>query len=413
MSEIIINSIDEIALDFPILRQVFHGKRFVYLDSGATSQKPREVIERLKNYYEYENANVHRGVYALSEKATKLYEAARESVARFINAKSHREIVFTRGTTEAINLVAHGFSQKFLKKGDEVLISAMEHHSNIVPWQQACAQSGAVLRIIPLLENGDIDLAAYKKLLTEKTKLVGIIHISNVLGTVNPIREMVQLAHHVGAAVLVDGAQSVPHRAVDMQALDCDFFAFSSHKCYGPMGVGVLYGKEQWLEKLPVYQTGGDMISRVSFESTEFNVLPYRFEAGTPNVGGVIGLKAAIDYIAEIGYEKISSHEVELLNYAISCLSSIPGLKIIGEPKERSAVISFVLDGVHPHDIGTVLDAEGIAIRAGHHCAMPLMDTLGLVATARVSLGIYNTKKDIDDLIRGLHKVQHLFKRKS
>jgi cysteine desulfurase/selenocysteine lyase len=404
---------EAIRADFPILRQEFHGKRLVYLDSGVTSQKPLAVINALKHYYESDNANVHRGVYALSERATKLYQEARRSIQHFIGAKHYHEIIFTRGTTEAINLVAHGFSQKFLKPGDDVLISAMEHHSNIVPWQMACAHSGATLRVIPLLENGDIDLKAYQELLSEKTKLVALIQVSNVMGTLNPIREMTQLAHQYGAAVLVDGAQSVPHLAVNMQELDCDFFAFSSHKCYGPMGVGVLYGKETWLEKLPVYQTGGDMISRVTYESAEFNVLPYRFEAGTPNVAGVIGLKVAIDYISNIGFKNIAEHEAELLQYAKKALKMIPGLKLIGEPKNQCAVISFVLDGIHPHDIATILDSEGIAIRAGHHCAMPLMDRLGLVATSRISLGIYNTQKDIDVLIHGLQKVLKLFKRPS
>jgi cysteine desulfurase/selenocysteine lyase len=392
-------SIDQIRGDFPIFRRQFNGKPLVYLDSGATSQKPQSVIEAISHYYECENANVHRGVYALSEQATELYEEARQSVQEFIHAAHEHEIIFTRGTTESINLVAHGFSQKFLKPGDEILISAMEHHSNIVPWQQACKQSGAVLRIIPLLENGDIDLEAYAKLLNAKTRLVALIHVSNVLGTVNPIKQMIELAHQYEAAVLIDGAQSVPHRAIDVQDLDCDFFAFSSHKCYGPMGVGVLYGKEKWLEKMPVYQTGGDMISQVSYQSTEFNVLPYRFEAGTPNVGAAIGLKAAIDYIKKVGFDKIEAHETTLLNYAKSALKTIPGLKIIGAPKNHSAVISFVLENVHPHDIA--------------HCAMPLMDTLGLLATARISLGIYNTQDDIDVLIKGLHKVHQIIKRPS
>lgn len=399
--------------DFPILNQEFHGKRLVYLDSGVTAQKPQPVIDALKHYYECDNANIHRGVYALSERATQLYQEARLAIRDFIGAKQYQEIIFTRGTTEAINLVAHGFAQKILKAGDEILISAMEHHSNIVPWQMAALQSGATLRVIPLLESGDIDLQAYQTLLNKKTKLVALIHVSNVMGTVNPIQEMTHLAHQYGAAVLVDGAQSVPHRPVNMQELDCDFFAFSSHKCYGPMGLGVLYGKEKWLLQLPVYQTGGDMISRVSDQSAEFNVLPYRFEAGTPNVAGVIGLKAAIDYIAKIGFANIVAHETELLQYTKMALKTFPHLKMIGNPKEQCAVISFVLDGIHPHDIATILDSEGIAIRAGHHCAMPLMERLGLMATSRISLGMYNTKKDIEALIQGLHQVQKLIKRPS
>lgn len=411
MNQVLTNLENPLAEDFPILQQQFHGKRLVYLDSAATAQKPKAVIDAIQRYYSCENANIHRGVYALSEKATQLYESSRRAVQEFIHAPESCEIIFTRGTTESINLVAHGFAQKFLKAGDEILISAMEHHSNIVPWQMACEQNSATLRIIPLLENGDIDLEAYTKLLNEKTKLVALVHVSNVLGTVNPIKKMIDLAHQLGAAVLIDGAQAVPHRSVNVQELDCDFYAFSSHKCYGPMGLGVLYGKKNWLEKLPVYQTGGDMISRVSFEKTEFNSLPHRFEAGTPNVGAAIALKSAIDYLDKIGFDNIEHQESQLLHYAKSALGSIAKIKMIGNPKEQCSAISFVIDGVHPHDIGTILDSEGIAIRAGHHCAMPLMDLLGLPATARISFGIYNTKQDIDDLVLGLEKVLKIFKR--
>lgn len=396
--------------DFPLLKQRIHGKPLVYLDSGATTQKPQSVIDMVSHYYCHDNANVHRGIYALCERATTAYEEARKKIKNFINAAHTHEIIFTRSATESINLVASSFGFLQVKNGDEVLISAMEHHSNIVPWQILCERVGAKLKVIPLRDDGTLDLEAYQKLLTKRTKIVALIHISNVLGTINPVKRMIQLAHQNNTPVLIDGAQAAPHTAIDVQDLDCDFYVFSSHKLYGPTGVGVLYGQSKWLEAMPPYQGGGDMISRVSFEKTEYNVPPHKFEAGTPNMAGVIGMGAAIDYVAAIGFEKIHDHENALLRYATDQLKQISGLKIIGDTPDKAAVISFIMTQAHPHDIATILDSEGIAIRAGHHCAMPLMECLNLPATARVTFGIYNTFDDVDRLVDGLYRVINLFR---
>ncbi len=401
---------EKVRRDFPILSQKVNKKPLIYLDNAATSQKPQIVIDTLKQYYEKDNANIHRGVHFLSEHATDQYEKAREKIARFLNAKDHREIIFARGTTEAINLVAQTYGRKNIKAGDEILISMMEHHSNIVPWQMLCEQTGAVLKIIPINLAGEIVFEEYTKLLSDRTKLVAISHISNALGTINPIKKIIDLAHQYNARVLIDGAQAAPHVKVDVQALDCDFYAFSGHKCFGPTGIGVLYGKAKILEDMPPYQGGGDMISQVSFEKTTYNHIPYKFEAGTPAIAEVIGLGAAIDYLNEIGFEKLAHYEHELLQYATEALSRISGLRIIGTAKEKASVISFVLEDIHPHDIGTVLDLEGIAIRTGHHCAMPLMQWYQVPATARASFSFYNTQEEIDALVKGIIKVKEVFK---
>lgn len=401
----VINEIETIRQDFPLLSQTVNRKPLVYLDSGATTQKPAVVIDALRHYYQYDNANVHRGVYTLSERATAAFENTRRIVQQFINAKHAHEIIFTSGTTAAINLVAHCLSQLQIKTGDEIIISAMEHHSNIVPWQIVCERIGSVLKIIPVLDNGELDLNAYSQLLNSRTKLVSLIHVSNVLGTINPVKSMIAAAHQHKIPVLLDGAQAVAHMPVDVQALDCDFYVFSAHKLYGPTGVGILYGKSSWLEAMPPYQSGGDMIRQVSFAKTEYAGLPYKFEAGTPNIAGVIGLGAAIDYVRQIEWENIIAHEQELMKYATQQLQLIPGIKIFGEAKEKLAVISFVLKNIHPHDIGTILDSEGIAVRVGHHCAMPLMERFQVPAMVRVSLGIYNHFTDIDRLCSGLRKV--------
>jgi len=396
--------------DFPILSQESHGKPLVYLDSGATTQKPRDVIEVVSDYYSRDNANVHRGLYELSQRATASYEAARQNVRNFINAKRNHEIIFTRSATEAINLVATSFGEANIQAGDEIIISEMEHHSNIVPWQLLCERTGAILKVIAIDDDGVLDLAHYRQLLNSHTKLVSVIHVSNVLGTINPVKEIIEIAHKRDIPVMLDGAQAVPHMSVDVQDLDCDFYVFSSHKLYGPTGTGVLYGKTDLLDAMPPYQGGGDMISRVTFEKTEYNVLPHKFEAGTPNMAGVIGLGAAIDYLNRIGMDNIFNHEEELLSYAMDALKAIPGIRFIGTALEKVAVISFVMDCAHPHDIGTILDTEGIAIRAGHHCAMPLMERFGVPATARISFGLYNQKEDVDRLVEGLHKVKKLFR---
>lgn len=400
---------ERVRADFPVLQEQFYDKSLVYLDSGATTQKPQCVIGAITQYYQAENANVHRGVYALSEKSTAAFESVRHSVMQFINAKSTHEIVFTKGATASINLIANAFARSELKAGDEVLITHMEHHSNIVPWQVACEQTGAVLKVVPVDDEGVLDLEAYEALLTDRTKIVGVIHISNVLGTINPIKQMIAQAHAKNIPVLVDGAQAAPHIAVDVQDLDCDFYAFSSHKMYGPTGVGVLYGKEAWLQRLPPYQTGGDMIRSVSFDKTEYNVLPYKFEAGTPNVAGVVGFGEAINYLERIGFDAIVKHEQALLAYATKALKQVPGLRIIGNAPDKAGVISFVMDNVHAHDIGTILDHEAIAVRAGHHCAMPLMERFALAATVRASFGVYNNVADVDRLVAGLEKVYELF----
>jgi cysteine desulfurase/selenocysteine lyase len=396
--------------DFPILGRQVHGKPLVYLDNAATTQKPRAVIDRLVRYYSEENSNVHRGVHHLSEIATAAYEGARTTVKRFINASSEKEIVFVRGTTEAINLVAATYGKSHVGAGDEVIISALEHHSNIVPWQMLCEAQGATLRIIPVNDQGELRIDAYKELLNERTRLVAVGHASNALGTINPVREMIELAHANGTPVLIDGAQGAPHLVIDVQALDADFYAFSGHKVYGPTGIGVLYGKQALLEAMPPWQGGGDMILSVSFEKTTYNALPYKFEAGTPNIAGVVGFAAAIDYVSAIGIEEIAAHEHELLLYAAGRLKDeIKGLRLIGTASNKAAVISFVLDSVHPHDIGTILDQEGIAIRTGHHCAQPIMKRFNVPATGRASFGLYNTREEVDALVQGLQKVLEVF----
>ena len=395
--------------DFPILKQQVHGKPLVYLDNAATSQKPRAVIDAINRYYTTENSNIHRGIHFLSELATADYEESRAKVQRFLNASDIREIIFVRGTTEGINLVAQSYGRRLAKAGDEILISAMEHHSNIVPWQILCEQVGARLRVVPMSHDGELLLEEYEGLLSEKTKLVSVAHVSNALGTVNPVKRLVEMAHRRNIPVLLDGAQAAPHMKVDVRELDCDFYAFSGHKLFGPTGIGILYGKAKHLEAMPPYQGGGDMISLVTFEKTHYNVLPYKFEAGTPHMAGGIGLGAAVDYLEGIGLESVAAYEQELLAYATAALATIRGLRIIGTAKEKASVLSFVLDGIHPHDIGTVLDQEGVAIRAGHHCAMPVMQRFGVPATARASFAFYNTKEEVDVLVRGLHKVIKVF----
>jgi cysteine desulfurase/selenocysteine lyase len=395
--------------DFPILKQKVRGKPLIYLDNAATSQKPQAVLDTLLRYYTSENSNVHRGVHFLSELATKGYEDARFNIQRFINAADFREIIFVRGTTEAVNLVAHTYGRQHVRGGDEIVISALEHHSNIVPWQMLCESKGASLRVVPINDKGELILEEYEKLLSPKTRLVAVNHVSNALGTVNPIRKMIELAHQQGIPVLVDGAQAVPHTQADVRDLDCDFYAFSGHKVYGPTGIGVLYGKATLLETMPPFQGGGDMISSVTFEKTTYNKIPYKFEAGTPNIAGVIGLGVAIDYLTSIGVEAVAVYEHGLLEYATNAISSVPGVRLIGTAREKAAVVSFVLDGVHPHDVGTILDQESIAIRAGHHCAQPVMDRFGVPATVRASLGLYNTREEIDTLVAGLRKVSEVF----
>lgn len=396
--------------DFPILATRVHGKPLVYLDNAATTQKPRAVIDAVVRYYESQNANVHRGVHSLSETATEKYEAARVKVQHFLNARDPREIVFVRGTTEGINLVASSWGRKNVGEGDEIVISAIEHHSNIVPWQMLCAERGAKLRIIPANDRGELLLDEYGKLLNDRTKLVAIGHVSNALGTVNPIAEMIATAHQRGIPVLVDGAQGVPHMKVDVRALDVDFYVFSGHKMFAPTGIGVLYAKQAILEAMPPYQGGGDMILSVTFEKTTYNELPYKFEAGTPHIEGVIGLGAAIDYLGAIGLDAIASYEHELLLYATEQLSQIEGLRFIGTARAKASVVSFTLDSVHPHDIGTIVDQEGIAIRTGHHCAQPLMMRFGVPATARASLALYNTREEIDALAKAIRKTIEVFR---
>ena len=395
--------------DFPILKQKIHGKPLVYLDNGATSQKPQAVIDALARYYREDNSNIHRGVHALSERATAEYEAARSKVRGFINAESDREIVFLRGTTEAINLVAQSYGRAFLTAGDEIIVSAMEHHSNIVPWQMVCAQVGARLRVIPINHDGEIVMEEYERLLNERTRFVAITHVSNALGTIVPVKKIIAAAHQRGVPVLLDGAQAVPHLRVDVRDLDCDFYAFSGHKMFAPTGIGALYGRAELLEKMPPYQGGGDMISLVTFEKTHYNVLPYKFEAGTPDIAGVIGLGAAVDYMQGLDWDQIAAHEQELLRYATDALGEIGALKIIGTAKEKAGVISFVLDHVHAHDVGTILDQEGVAVRAGHHCAMPVMQRFGVPATTRASFALYNTIEEIDVLVKAVHRVLKVF----
>jgi cysteine desulfurase/selenocysteine lyase len=401
--------VQKVRADFPILSTKSHGKPLVYVDNGATTQKPRAVIEALDRYYRAQNSNIHRGVYELSQQATGMYERARLTVQRFVNAAHSEEIIFTRGTTESINLVAHSFSRAFLKAGDEVVVSAMEHHSNIVPWQMACEMSGATLRVIPIDDHGDLVMTEYHRLLAAgKVKLVAVNHVSNSLGTVNPVKEMITLAHHFGAKVLVDGAQWVAHAPTDVRAIDADFYAFSGHKLFGPTGTGVLYGKKELLEKMPPYMGGGDMIKSVSFEKTVYAELPSKFEAGTPHIAGAIGLAAAIDYVTSIGFENFMPHEAELLRYATEEVSRIPGLRIIGTAKKKAAVISFVMDEptISSLDLGLALDAEGVAVRTGHHCCQPVMDRYHVPATTRISLAMYNTRADVDAAVAAIRKAR-------
>lgn len=401
--------VEKVRADFPVLRSKVHGKPLVYLDSANTSQKPTAVIETEREVYEQYYANVHRGVYQLSARAEEAFEGARAKVQRFLNAPEKREIVFVRGTTEAINLVAQTFGRTHVKAGDEVLITEMEHHSNIVPWQLLCEQTGGRLRVAPIDDRGEVILDELERLLGPRTKLVSIGHVSNALGTVNPVKRVVEMAHAQGTPVLVDGAQGAPHLPIDVQELGCDFYAFSGHKAFGPSGIGALYGRAALLEALPPWHGGGDMILSVTFEKTTYNVIPYKFEAGTPHIAGAIGLGAAIDYLTGIGMERIAAYEDDLLRYGTEALLSVPGLRMIGTARHKAGVLGFVLDGVHPHDVGTVLDYEGIAIRTGHHCAQPVMQHFGVPATSRASLALYNTRADLDALVRGLHKVREMF----
>jgi cysteine desulfurase/selenocysteine lyase len=401
--------VERIRADFPALHQEVKGKPLVYLDNAASAQKPRQVLDAMTRLYSHDYANIHRGVHELSERATKAYENARLKALRFVNAASEREIVFVRGTTEGINLVAQTYGRANVGEGDEVLITHMEHHSNIVPWQILCEEKKARLRVVPIDDRGDMDMDAFSNLLGPRTRIVSLAHVSNALGTINPVRTVVELAHEKGVPVLIDGAQAAPHLPIDVAALGCDFYTLSGHKMFGPSGIGVLYGKEALLEKMPPYQGGGDMIASVTFEKTTYNRLPFRFEAGTPDIAGVVGLGAAIDYLTEIGLDAISAYEEELLDYGTERLHSVPGLRIIGEARHKASVLSFVLDGVHPHDIGTILDQEGIAVRTGHHCAQPVMDRFNVPATARASLALYNTREEIDRLVAGLHTVRQVF----
>ena len=401
--------VERIRKDFPILSQEVHGRPLVYLDNAATTQKPHAVIEALERYYATDNANVHRGVHLLSERATQAYEAARSRIRRFLNAAEDREIVFVRGTTEAINLVAQTYGRRMVGPGDEILITALEHHSNIVPWQMLCEEKGAALRVAPIDDAGEVDVDAYERLLGPRTRLVAIAHCSNALGTVLPIDRMIEAAHRQGVPVLVDGAQAMAHVPVDVQALGCDFYAFSGHKVYGPTGIGALYGKAALLERMPPFQGGGDMIKAVTFEKTVYNDLPYKFEAGTPNIAGAIGLGAALEYLDGLGRDRAAAYEHDLLAYGTERLSAIPGVRLIGTAREKASVLSFVMEGAHAHDVGTILDREGIAVRTGHHCAMPVMTRFGLAATTRASVALYNTREELDALCAGLGKVREIF----
>ena len=405
MTDIVLNIRDQ----FPILHQKVHGHPLIYFDNAATSQKPLKVINAISEYYLQENSNIHRGAHYLSNQATEKYEKSREAVRRLINAESTEEIILTKGTTESINLVASCLSQYLFQPGDEILISGLEHHANIVPWQIAAEQKGALIKVIPILDSGELDLVAFKNLLSSKTKLLALSHISNALGTINPVEEMIALAKEKGALVLIDGAQSAPHMIVDVQALDCDFFCFSAHKIYGPTGIGVLYGKKAQLEKMPPYQSGGEMIKEVTFKGTTFNDLPYKFEAGTPNIAGGIGLLAAVEFLEEVGLEHIARREAELLAYATKKLKELGGIQFVGEAKEKAAVISFLVDGIHPSDLGSVLDKLGIAVRTGHHCAQPIMDRFEIPGTVRASFAVYNTENEIDMFIEGIEKVKKMF----
>jgi cysteine desulfurase/selenocysteine lyase len=401
--------VERIRKQFPALHQDVHGKPLVYLDNAATTQKPQVVLDALRAYYTADNANVHRGVHLLSERATEAYEHARRRIQRFLNAAHAREIIFVRGTTEGINLVAQTYGRRMVGAGDEVLVTALEHHSNIVPWQMLCEERGAALRVVPIDDAGEVDVAAYEALLGERTQLVALAHVSNALGTVVPVERMIALAHRRGIPVLVDGAQAVSHMRVDVRALDCDFYTFSGHKTFGPTGIGALYGKADLLERMPPFQGGGDMIRSVSFAKTVYNDLPYKFEAGTPNIAGAVGLGAALDYLDGLGLERVAAYERELLAHATEALSSLPGVRLLGTARDKAAVVSFLVDGVHAHDVGTILDLEGVAVRAGHHCAMPVMERFGVAATTRASLALYNTHEDVDALAGALGKVREIF----
>ena len=401
--------VDKIRAEFPVLRQTIHGKPLVYLDSAATAQKPYAVIEAIRRFHEVDCANIHRGVHELSQRSTAAYEETRAKVKRFLNARSKSELIFVRGATEGINLVASSWGRRNVKAGDEIVISAMEHHSNIVPWQMLSEEKDAKLRVIPMNDRGELILEEYEKILGPRTRIVAFCHVSNALGTINPAAEMIEMAHRAGALALVDGAQAAPHMKVDVQALDADFYTFSGHKVFGPTGIGILFGKSKLLNAMPPYQGGGDMIRTVTFEKTTYNDLPYKFEAGTPNIAGGIGLGAALDYVTRIGLDKIAHYEHDLLLYGTEALSRIPGLRMIGTARDKAAVLSFVIEGIHPHDIGTVLDRQGIAVRTGHHCAQPVMDFFGIPATTRASLAFYNTASEIDALAAGLQKVKEIF----
>jgi cysteine desulfurase/selenocysteine lyase len=401
--------VSAIRAEFPILGQLVHRKPLVYLDNAATTQKPRQVIEAIAQYYTRDNANVHRGVHALSGRATDAFEAARKKVARFLHAATDREIVFTRNATEGINLVAQTWGRANVRAGDEVLISALEHHSNIVPWQLLCEEKGATLRVIPMFDSGELDLDAFRRLLSPRTRMVAVSHLSNALGTVNPVADIIRAAHHAGAVALIDGAQAAYHMPVDVTALGCDFYAVTGHKLYGPTGIGALYGRLPLLEAMPPWQGGGDMISSVTFERSTWNLVPAKFEAGTPHIEGAIGLGVAVDYLTAIGMDRIQAHERELLAYGTDALAGVEGLRLVGTAPQKASILSFVLDGIHPHDIGTIVDREGVAIRTGHHCAQPVMDRLGIPATARASLAMYNTREDIDRLVAALRTVRALF----
>jgi cysteine desulfurase/selenocysteine lyase len=402
--------VEAVRREFPILRETVHGKPLVYLDSAASGQKPQAVIDAERDVYERCYSNIHRGVHHLSMLATDAYEKARAKVQRFLGAAESREIVLLRGTTEAINLVAQSYGRKHVLAGDEVLITGLEHHSNIVPWQLLCEEKGASLRVAPIDDAGEVDMAAFDRLLSPRTRIASVAHVSNALGTINPVRRMTDLAHAAGAVVMIDGAQAAPHLAVDVRAIGCDFYAFSGHKVYGPSGVGALYGRAALLEAMPPWQGGGDMISSVTFERSTWNALPYKFEAGTPNIAGGIALGAAIDWVERVGLDAIAAHEDDLLRYGTALLEAIPDLRIVGTAREKAGVLSFVLDGIHPHDVGTILDYEGIAVRTGHHCAQPVMDRYGIPATTRASLACFNTRGELDTLARGIGKVQEMFK---
>ncbi len=401
--------VQKIREDFPVLKQTIHGLPLVYLDSAATAQKPFAVIDAIRKFHEVDCANIHRGVHELSQRSTAAYEETRSKARRFLNARFKNELIFVRGTTEGINLVASSWGRHNVKAGDEIVISAMEHHSNIVPWQMLCEEQGARLRVIPMNDRGELILEEYQKLLNPRTRMVAVTHVSNVLGTINPVRQIIEMAHQAGALALIDGAQAAPHMKVDVQALDADFYAFSGHKLVGPTGIGILYGKAKLLNAMPPYQGGGDMIKTVTFQKTTYADLPYKFEAGTPNIAGGIGLGTSFDYVNRLGLDQIAAYEHELLLYGTEALSQIPGLRIIGTAREKSAVLSFVIEGIHPHDIGTVLDRQGIAVRTGHHCAQPVMDWFHLAATTRASLAFYNTMEEIDALVAGLKKVKEIF----